>query len=336
MKPKAILLIEKWDSPAPLLEKIKSTGVDQKVDLKLLFSKDGHFEDLRPWGDHSHEVSHIVTKWGSLKNIQAICQHSPNIKWVHALTAGLDRLVGPELEAMNITLTNSKGALSEAMAEFVMFQMLWFTKKGLHYVKAKTEGKWLPEECTKLSGKTLGIIGYGDIGGQCGLKAKKGFQMRVLGVKNDPSRCEDLYRQAADEIVGFDQIDRVMAESDFVLASLPLTPGTTGLINYELLKKMKPTAVFMNVGRGKNVVEKDLVQALKEKVIAGAYLDVFEVEPLPSDSELWKLENVFIAAHSSDLTDEIMEDVTDTYHEHLDLFIEGNPLKNVIDMKKGY
>lgn len=136
----------------------------------------------------------------------------------------------------------------------------------------------------------MAVIGFGDIGAACAKIAKNGFGMKVVGVKRNPNDCSDLYKSYCDEVVGLDQYERVISESDFVVGVLPKVADTVNFFNTESsFSKMKKSAVFMNIGRGPTVKEDDLVSALKDGSIAGAVLDVFAVEPLDKNSELWDM-----------------------------------------------
>lgn len=313
----------------------KSTFKD-KIEVKLISSVTPSEEEYSPWGSDTDRVIALVSFWSTSKDVGEFKKRNPNLKWVHSLAAGVDKLVGPELKGAHVTLTNAKGAFSQGIGEFIACQMLYFEKNIANFVKLKQANKWERLTVGNLKEKTLGIIGYGDIGGQCALIANRGFGMRVLGIKTDPSKVEPEYREVCQEVLGFDSIDRVLAESDYVVAALPLVDATRGLFNAGIFKKMKKTAVFMNVGRGQSVVEQDLVSELKAGTIAGAFLDVFEVEPLSKDSELWGLENVFITAHCCDNLEHSYQGTMNVFFSNLETFMAGKPFKHVVDLDKGY
>lgn len=160
--------------------------------------------------------------------------------------------------------------------------------------------------------------------------------MKVIGVKRDPKTVEDKFKGVADEVVGFQEIGRALGSADYVVASLPLTPDTRHLFNETLFSQMKPSAHFLNVGRGQTVKEADLIQALNGGTIAGAYLDVFEVEPLPPSSPLWTMDNVFITPHCADNVADTWDATVNNYLERLVPFIEGKPLPHPVSKQKGY
>jgi len=149
-----------------------------------------------------------------------------------------------------------------------------------------------------VSNKSMAIIGYGDIGAACAKIAKFGFGMKVIGVKRKPDDCSDEYKSYCDEIVGNDKYESVISQADFVVGVLPKTAETGDFFNMDsTFSKMKPTSVFMNIGRGPTVEEDHLIAALQEGKIAGAVLDVFKKEPLPQESPLWTMPNVLITPH---------------------------------------
>jgi phosphoglycerate dehydrogenase-like enzyme len=186
----------------------------------------------------------------------------------------------------------------------------------------------LPRE---LAGSTLGIIGLGEIGKGLAERAKK-LGMRVLGIK----RNIDTKIPSVDVVLPISQLDFLLGNSDYVVLSLPRTKETEELMDYERFRKMKRDAVFINISRGKLIKEKDLVRALKEKLILGAGLDVFEEEPLPQDSELYTLPNVIITPHIAGVTPHFWDNVYQLLCDNIERFLKGLPLKNIVNKKEGY
>lgn len=218
------------------------------------------------------------------------------------MSAGLDAYCAAEdfVNADHIKLVNVKGAFSHVLGEFVALGMLYHTKKLENFMRRKAEKKWELEEVELVSNKTMAVVGYGDIGAACAKIAKLGFGTKVIGVKRRPELVSDEYRSYCDEVVGNDQLDRVLAESDFVVGVLPKVKDTVDFFNKDLFKKMKKTAVYMNIGRGPTCNEADLIEALKTNEIAGAVMDVYKVEPLTPDNELYTLPNVLMTPHCAD------------------------------------
>ena len=228
----------------------------------------------------------IAVQMGSIapQVIEHQILNNPNLKWVHSLSAGIDGYVAKQVfRDSPIPLTNAKGAFSAVLGEFVALGVLFNTKHLERFMLRKKEHKWETEPMELVSNKHMAIIGYGDIGAACAKIAKNGFGMKVSGLKRDPTSVGELERQYCDEVVGNDQYDRLISEADFVVGVLPKVPGLTDdfFSTQSTFSKMKPSAVFMNIGRGTTVNEDDLADALMTKRIAGAVLDVFKVEPLP-------------------------------------------------------
>ncbi len=220
-------------------------------------------------------------------------------------------------------------------------------------VEWQARGGWPPDEQrwplfvpTEVRGATLGIIGYGSIGRELARIAKSAFAMTVLAGKRDPSRrADDGYclpgtgdpeGALPDEWLGHGQLDSLLARSDVVVLCAPLTAETRGLINAEALRRMKPSAYFINVGRGASVDEAALARALREKRIAGAAVDVFEQEPPPAGHPLYGLDNVIVSPHVSGFLPSYDEKCSVLFAENLRRYRAGEPLLNLVDRARGY
>ena len=270
--------------------------------------------------------------------IKAQMASNPGLKWVHSLSAGIDGYVAvEEFRDSEIPLTNAKGAFSTILGEFIGLGVLYHTKHLERFMARKAAKKWEVEPVELVAGKSMAIMGYGDIGAACAKIAKNGFGMKVWGIKRNPDDCSDLYRSYCDEVVGVSEYERIVKEADYVVGVLPKVADTIGFFNNETtFSKMKETAVFMNTGRGPTCNEVDLTAALKEKRIGGAVLDVFAVEPLPQDSELWTMDDVLITPHCAQQDKNFMLDCMYQLEENLENFCSGKPLKNIADKKRGY
>ena len=254
--------------------------------------------------------------------------NNKNLKWVHSLSAGIDGYVAvQEFRESAIPLTNAKGAFSTILGEFIGLGVLYHTKHLERFMQRKAEKKWEIEPMELVSTKSMAIVGYGDIGAACAKVAKNGFGMKVWGIKRKPEECSDLYRSYCDEVVGNDKYDEVIAQADYVVGVLPKTAATEDFFNMEsTFSKMKKTSIFMNIGRGPTVQETDLIKALKDETIAGAVLDVFKVEPLPQENELWTMPNVLLTPHCAQQDKEFMVDCIYQFAENLENFCEDKPL----------
>jgi phosphoglycerate dehydrogenase-like enzyme len=185
-----------------------------------------------------------------------------------------------------------------------------------------------------LENATVGIIGYGDIGYEIA-KRCKALGMTVIGCRRNPSKRNTEY-EPADLIMGMDQVDEVLSRSDFVVLALPFTKDTSYFFNKERLNKMKKGSYVINVGRGNTIVDEDLIHSLSNGHIAGAALDVFEVEPLPKDHPFWQLENVMISPHNAYNSSKHLDRVMELFLKNLKLYSDGKPLMNVVEKKLGY
>jgi phosphoglycerate dehydrogenase-like enzyme len=201
-------------------------------------------------------------------------------------------------------------------------------------VRNQAAGAWDPFDIVEVSGQTVGIVGYGDIGRAVATRVRA-LGMRVLGVKRHglaASQADPL----AERIYGPEERIEMIARSDYVVVAAPLTPETLGLIGKQEIAAMKPDAVLINVGRGPVVEEAALINALSEKRIKGAALDVFDTEPLPEGHPFYKLENVLLSPHCADHTPDWMDQAMRFFLEQFERFRKGEPLKNVVDKKLGY
>lgn len=256
-----------------------------------------------------------------------------NLKWIHLTSAGADRM--PE-EIMNsdIIVTNSSGVHPIPITEHVFGFMLMLERK-LHLLgRFQSKKEWARgrlQNVNELHGKTIGIVGLGRIGREIA-RLSKAFNMKVVAVVRNPREPEDY----VDELLTQKEMARVLQVSDHVVVCLPLTKETHHLFDYEIFRKMKRSAYFINIGRGKVVNEKDLIRALKENLIAGAALDVFEEEPLPESSPLWEMENAIISPHYSGWTPHYMDRVTGIFCENLTAYLQNKKMPNMIDKTLGY
>lgn len=264
------------------------------------------------------------------------------LKWVHSASAGVnDMLAIPDLVKRPILLTNSSGVAAIPIAEHVLAMMLVFCRRLNELMALQREGVWREDSWVKdprftlsfdeLYEKTIGVVGLGRIGSEVAKRAKC-FGMNVIAIK----KKMEPKKPFVDELLPSDKLTSLLKKSDFVVLSVPLTPETNGMIGINELKAMKKTAYIINIGRGKIIKEEELIRALKEKMIAGAGLDVFEEEPLHSNSELWKMKNVVITPHAAGNTIRYWDRTTEIFCENLKRFINNQPMINVIDKKAAY
>ncbi len=276
----------------------------------------------------------VVLFNGSLGPIlQKIYPDLPNVEWLHCLSAGLDAVLTPEMIQIPTPLTNSRGVYARSLSEFALAGMLYFAKNLNRMRQNQQAQKWEQFDIEELHGHVLGIVGYGEIGQRTAERAKPfGMQVHVLRRRPELTTGDPL----VDRVYGGDELDLLLAASDYLLVSAPLTAETRGMLGAGQLARMKNSAVLINLGRGPVVVEAALVDALRQGKIRGAVLDVFDREPLPAGHPFYSLENVLLSPHCADHTATWMEEAIQLFLENLQLFRAGKPLKNLTDKKSGY
>jgi phosphoglycerate dehydrogenase-like enzyme len=272
----------------------------------------------------------VIYGFGLPRNVIA---RAPKLKWIQVMSAGVDRYLNDEMRKSPVTLTNVSGIHAIPISEFVLQLMLMFSKQAPLCFQLKQEKQWERLGTTGLRSKTVGIVGLGHIGREVARLAKA-FGMRVVATRRSVGQATSA--RYVDLLLPSEQLPRLLAESDFVVICVPLTPETDGLIGEEKLRMMKPDAYLINVARGKVVDEEALVKALEEKRIAGAGLDVFATEPLPADSKLWELPNVILSPHISGGMEDYLAQATKVFCENLRRYLSGRRLVNVVSKLHGY
>tara|TARA_B100001123_G_scaffold448368_2_gene609139 strand:+ start:12508 stop:13527 length:1020 start_codon:yes stop_codon:yes gene_type:complete len=277
---------------------------------------------------------------------------STKLRWVQSMTASLEHYIFPALVTHPSQLTNMRGLYSDIIADHVFGYILCFARNLHSYIRNQIDARWSPAGGEKgrsnfvsgpgvtssmdrahlhLSDQTLGIIGMGNIGMEV---AQRGvaFGMCVRGVdavkKKSPPGVEAIW--------SVDKLSTLLAESDFVVVAAPHTPETIKLFQKSTFRLMKKTAYFINVGRGAIVDLDDLADSIEMGVIAGAGLDVFEIEPLPPKHPLWRMENVIITPHVAGASPRIAERHLNVLMENVKRFIDDRPLMNIVDKSRWF
>jgi phosphoglycerate dehydrogenase-like enzyme len=241
------------------------------------------------------------------------------LRWVQALSAGVDFYDHDALRERGVLLTSAAGVHAEPMAEQTLGYLLLFEREILRGVRQQETGRWLRYEGGELRGKTLGIVGVGAVGSRVAELAEV-LGMTVLGTKCDPSTVPD----AVDEVWAPDGLHELLVRADYVVVACPLTDETRGLIGREELGIKDDEGVLVNVARGPIVDEGALVEALQKGVVRGAALDVFETEPLPPDSPLWDLPNAVLTPHMAGSTPHKEHRLADLFATNLEAFHDGD------------
>jgi phosphoglycerate dehydrogenase-like enzyme len=279
-------------------------------------------------------------------------QAAMRLRWVQSATASLEHYLFPALVEHPCTLTNMRGLFSDIIADQVLGYVICFARNLHIYRWQQRDARWgavggeeerstfsagpgtvsgIDRAHRHLADDTLGIVGLGSIGGEIARRALA-FGLRVLAV--DPVQSDAPQGVAA--LWRMDRLGDLLAASDYVVIAAPHTPETAGLFDRRQLRRMKRTAYLINIGRGAIVRLDDLVEALRAGEIAGAALDVFEVEPLPADHPLWRMENVIITPHIAGYSPRIAERHLAVLLENLGRFARGEPLKNVVDKRRWF
>jgi len=275
----------------------------------------------------------LLDCWAGPTRIVAALQRAPGLRWIHARSAGLDHVLVPEVVAHPARLTNGRGAFSPALAEFVVAALFYFAKDLRRLVAQQAAGAWEPFDTERLEGRTVGIVGYGDIGRAVAARLQPlGVSILALRRRPDISRGDPL----VSENFPPERLLELMARSDDVVVSLPLTPETHGFVGRDAISAMRRTAVLVNVGRGPTVDEEALVEALAQGRLRGAALDVFETEPLPAASPLWRLPNVLLSPHCADHVPGWVDEAMRVFLQQLERFRRDEPLRDEVDKARGY
>ncbi|HJS57384.1 MAG TPA: D-2-hydroxyacid dehydrogenase [Vicinamibacteria bacterium] len=289
-------------------------------------------QDVAALADEVPEAEAILYCTGGRERLEAVFQRLPRLRWIHSRWAGLDGLMFPALADSPVQLTNSRGVFSRTLAEFAIGAVLHFAKDFGRMRRQQAERRWEPFLVDEVHGRTLGILGFGDIGRAIAQRAKA-MGMWILAMRRAWAPEDPL----VDEGFAGPQRLELIARSDYVALALPLTPETQGLFGAPEIAAMKPSAVLINVGRGPTLDEPALVAALQAGRLRGAALDVFAEEPLPEKSPLWSLDNVLLSPHTADRTTTWLDEAMAVFLENLRRFRAGEPLLNVIeDKRRGY
>lgn len=267
------------------------------------------------------------------------------LRWIHSPAAALHGVLIPEVVASDVLVTNSSDVYGPSVAEHAMAMLLAMARHLPSSMRYQQRHEWAQEQLWKesprfrsLDGAVLGLLGVGAIGREIARRALA-FGMRICAVREHPERGLDFLDSPASvnvELRGFNQVDAVVEDADYLVLAAPVTPKTRGLINSERIARMKPHAYLINVSRGALVDEAALIEALQNRRIAGAALDVFRHEPLASDSPLWDLPNVLITPHTGALTDTVWERHYALLSENLRRYMAGQQLLSLADKNEGY
>jgi phosphoglycerate dehydrogenase-like enzyme len=291
-----------------------------------------HGKEQEKWQPHLADAE-IIAGWHSTLAKECL-QPDTALRWIQNWGAGVDNMPLQEIAEHGVMLTTTSGVHPNPISESIFAMMLGLTRKMQIAIRNQLQHKWDRSgfsDMGEIHGKTIAIIGVGAIGLEVA-KLSKVFGMTVLGIKRTLS--ESVY---VDRMVTMDGLNEVLSESDYVVNTLPHTSETNHVIGREQFAVMKSSAYYINIGRGGTTDTEALIEALQSGSIAGAGLDVFEVEPLPADNLLWDMENVIITPHNSGITEYYQERAMQIFLRNLRDYIEGRePQLNRVDFKNQY
>jgi phosphoglycerate dehydrogenase-like enzyme len=264
------------------------------------------------------------------------------LRWVHATAAGVDQLCYPEMQRHPAVLTNASSVMAEPVAEHTMALILSLAKRIPAAIRYQEKLFWAQTEVSmsvpgetpgvlELQDATLGLVGLGGIGQEL-VKRARAFGMRVVAVKRDPTRGGEW----ADRVLPLTGLHEMLSEADFVVLAAPHTGATQRLMGAAEFTAMKRSAYLINVARGTLVDDAALIDALRNGQIAGAAADVFDPEPLPPESELWTAPNMLITPHTAASTSLLWKRQADLMEDNISRYLEGRPLRNVVQKALGY
>lgn len=308
------------DSTVAYLDAIKAAGLADRVAIDTLPRKD------RPSAEQLARTEALMA--GAVP--AGLLPAMPKLRWAQAMSAGVEGwLALPDLPT-GLTLTCARGTHTESMPENIIGALFHVAKPFARVAENQKQSKWVHTVAQPLTGKTLGILGLGAIGQEVA-RIAVALGMRVIGTRRRPAPMPNVA-----EIFPPARTDSVLEQSDFVLLLLPATQETDNFIDAERLSKMKPTAWLLNFGRGHIIKDDDLIAAARDKKIAGAVLDVFRQEPLPEEHPFWKAEGIVVLPHVGGPHPQRDRFVARLFVDNLKRFLEGEPLREVVDRRAGY
>jgi phosphoglycerate dehydrogenase-like enzyme len=308
------------DSAAAYRDSIESAGLAGRVEVAMLPRKE------KPSAEQMARTEALL----AMSVPPGLLPAMPKLRWVQAMTAGVEGwLALPDLPE-RVTLTCARGTHRESMPENIIGALLFIAKPYAAAVENQKHRRWVQSVAQPLTGKTLGILGLGAIGRDVARIANT-LGIRVIGTRRRPEPMSDVA-----EVLPPERTPEVLAQADFVLLLLPATRETDNFIDAERLGMMKPTAWLLNFGRGHLIKDDDLIAAVKAKKIAGAILDVYRQEPLPADHPFWTTEGIIVLPHIGGPHPRRDAIVARLFVENLARFLDGKPLEEVVDRRAGY
>ena len=308
------------DAPAAYVDSIRAVGLAERVEVATLPRKE------KPSAEQLARAEALMAYGVPPGTLPAM----PKLRWVQAMTAGVEGWVALPDFPDGVTLSCARGTHRESMPENIIGALFYVAKPYAAAVESQKQRRWVPTIAQPLTDMTLGILGLGAIG-QDVARIAAVLGMRVIGSRRHPEPMENVA-----EVFPPERTPEVLAQSDFVLLLLPATRETDNFINAERLAMMKSNAWLLNFGRGHLIKDDDLIAAVKAKKIAGAILDVYRQEPLPAEHPFWSTEGIIVLPHIGGPHPQRNQIVARLFVENLRRFLDGEPLKEVVDRNAGY
>ena len=300
---------------------------------------ESHFEEYKGWEviivNKPEQLSEVIEEAEILVTHpcpKEIVLKGNKLKWLQALSVGVDAFPLAELRQRGVIITNGKGIHRIHMAEYAIAAMIMLARSVHLMMRNQTQNRWyrkIPQG--EINGATLGILGLGTIGQEVAKKASF-MGMKVLGIKKHPAPLPHV-----DQVKGMDQLGWLFSECDYIINLLPGTSETKDLVDKDLMSKMKKSACLINMGRGTTIKEADLITFLQEGGLRAFWSDVFEEEPLPESSPLWQMDNVVITPHICGESIRYLDKAMEIIKHNVKVYQSGTgKMINLVDPDKGY
>jgi phosphoglycerate dehydrogenase-like enzyme len=325
--------------PEPLLQRVRAVSPDLRL-------------EVHPGSTAEELPAHLLPDVQVLYTARALPDPEavPSLRWIQFHFAGIDHVADHPILRSDVRVTTLSGAAVTQMVEYVMMALLGLGRRLPRLERDRAEKRWAENRFDRfrpidLNGSTVGIVGYGSVGREVA-RICRVFGARVLATKRDlmhlrdtgfePAGRGDPEAEFPDRLYPPQALASMAAECDFLIVTVPLTSDTRGLIGRNVFQALKPAACLVDVSRGGVVDHNALVEALSEKRLAGAALDVFPVEPLPPGSPLWDMPNVILSPHIAGASGRYFDEAADLFAANLQRYLTDQPLLNEFDLRRGY
>lgn len=296
----------------------------QKLGYEIIFKEERNISF-----SHDIEEVDVLVCFDAFKKLDI--SMLPNLRWIQLLSAGINQVPLDKVSNKNILLTNNRGGYSIPIAEWIVLNALEMFKNRKEFYKKQQNKIWkVNSHLLEIYGKTIGFIGTGSIA-QEAAKRFEGFGTNIFGINTSGKEVEHFHK-----CFSIDKIDEFVKECDIIVITVPYTEKTHHLVDKSLLDTMNDGTYIINISRGSIIDEKALIHSLQSGKIKKAALDVFEKEPLPEESPLWEMDNVYISPHNSWASEMYPRRRYNITYENMKRYINNEELINIVDIRKGY